>query len=117
MATTDPQPQTKTLAQRLAEIHVDAKPAAKAKAAPAKKEEEKKPQTLAQKISAINTAKYTSDKEAAMANENSKLKQQIASAKSKRGPSAASRVSGLQKLQPNLGKQFNKPGDLSSLLD
>jgi len=56
------------------------------------------PKTLAQKISAINTAKYTSDKEAAMANENSELKKQIAAAKAKRGPSMASRISGLQTL-------------------
>jgi len=110
---TEPQPQT--LKEKLAAIHVDAK-SAPAKTAPAKKEEDKKPQTLAQKISAINTAKFTSDKEAAAMNENSKLKQQIAAAKSKRGPGMSSRISGLGKLAPNLGKQFTKPGDLSDLL-
>ena len=96
----------KTLAQRLAEIHVNAKPDAKAKVAPAKKEVEEKPKTLAQKISDINNAKFTSDREAAIANRESKLKQQIAASKAKRGPSMASRISGLQGLRPGLGQQF-----------
>jgi hypothetical protein len=83
----------------------DAKPAA------AKKEEEVKPLTLTQKIAAINTAKFTSDKEAATTNENSKLKLQIAAAKAKRGPSMSSRITGLGKLAPNLGQQFTKATD------
>lgn len=67
---------------------------------------EEKPKTLAQKISDINNAKFTSDREAAIANRESKLKQQIASSKAKRGPSMASRISGLQGLRPGLGQQF-----------
>ena len=55
--------------------------------------------TLSEKIMEINRKKLTSDREAALANENSKLKQQIAAAKSKRGPSLSSRVVGLQGLQ------------------
>lgn len=78
---------------------------------------EEKPKTLAQKINDINTKKFQSDKEAALQKQNTELKERIAANKSKRGPSMANRVSGLQKLQPNLGKQFSKPGDLSSLLD
>ena len=67
---------------------------------------EEKPKTLAQKISDINNAKFTSDREAAIANRESKLKQQIAASKAKRGPSMASRISGLQGLRPGLGQQF-----------
>jgi hypothetical protein len=67
---------------------------------------EEKPKTLAQKISDINNAKFTSDRETAIANRESKLKQQIAASKAKRGPSMASRISGLQGLRPGLGQQF-----------
>jgi hypothetical protein len=72
----------------------------------AKEVVEEKPKTLAQKISDINNAKFTSDREAAIANRESKLKQQIAASKAKRGPSMASRISGLQGLRPGLGQQF-----------
>lgn len=72
----------------------------------AKEVVEEKPKTLAQKISDINNAKFTSDRETAIANRESKLKQQIAASKAKRGPSMASRISGLQGLRPGLGQQF-----------
>ena len=78
---------------------------------------DEKPKTLVQKITEINTNKFQSDKEKALAAQNTKLKQQIASTKSKRGPASSSRISGLGRLQPNLGKQFTKPGDVSSYLD
>jgi hypothetical protein len=72
----------------------------------AKEVVEEKPKTLAQEISDINNAKFTSDRKAAIANRESKLKQQIAASKAKRGPSMASRISGLQGLRPGLGQQF-----------
>jgi len=74
-----------------------------------KEKVEEKPKTLAQKISDINNAKFTSDREAAIANRESKLKQQIAASKAKRGPSMASRISGLQGLQ-GLGKKQDSIG-------
>ena len=43
----------------------------------AKEVVEEKPKTLAQEISDINNAKFTSDRKAAIANRESKLKQQI----------------------------------------
>jgi hypothetical protein len=55
--------------------------------------------TLAQKIADIDNNAAKADKESKLANENSRLKQQIASAKSRRGPSRSSRISGLQGLQ------------------
>jgi cell shape-determining protein MreC len=72
------------------------------------KKTEQKPKTLTEKIAEINTNKFKSDKEKALAAQNTKLKQQIATTKSKRGPSASSRISGLSKLQPSMGQQFTK---------
>lgn len=72
--------------------------------------------TLAQKITDINNKAFKARKDVSDAQKASKLKEQIANAKAKRGPSMAGRVSGLQKLQPRLGKQFSK-NDLSDYLD
>lgn len=69
---------------------------------------EEKPKTLTQKIAEINTNKFKSDKEKALAAQNTKLKQQIATTKSKRGPALSTRISGLSKLQPSMGQQLTK---------
>lgn len=55
--------------------------------------------TLSEKLRMINE-KYATPSTA--------VKKQVAGAKSSRGPSLAGRISGLQRLQPKLGKQFSK---------
>lgn len=72
--------------------------------------------TLTQKITDINNKALKARKDVADAQKATKLKEQIAATKSKRGPSNAGRVSGLGKLQPRLGKQFSK-NDISDYLD
>ena len=78
-------------------------------------EENKK--TLTQQMADINAKSMQAQKEKAILKQRQKTlrAQQIAAKRSSRGPSSASRISGLQTLKPKMGKQFSK-GDLSDLL-
>jgi hypothetical protein len=77
-----------------------------------KKTEEKKPEvkktTLAEDLDAMNFKNKQVTDVSDLQTENKKLKDMIIEQKkSKRGPSASSRISGLQGLNTRLGQQFS----------
>lgn len=69
---------------------------AKAKTTETKKTEEVKKPTLAEMIRTIDASRATTA-----------VKETVAKKRSKRGPSAAGRIAGLQTLNPRLGQQFS----------
>lgn len=71
--------------------------------------EEKKAMTLRDKLDAITFKNEQAQKVADLVKEKEKVKSMIENAqKSKRGPSLANRISGLETLKNTLGKQFYK---------